>query len=176
MMLRSIFVLMLAFGLSGCASLSKEQCLAGNWSDIGYRDGRQGYKPESIDTHAKACAEHGVRPSREKYTQGYNKGIRTYCSPSNGRHVGEANRYYHHVCPADLEPEFLENYRYGKKLYDADKKIKTAIDDLRKKEDQLRVEKNSVVRDTLRSEISALDDLLRTLQRTYNHLLDHAPH
>jgi len=176
MMLRFIFVLMLAFGLSGCASLSKEQCLAGNWNEIGYRDGRQGYKPESLDAHAKSCAEHGVRPNHGQYKKGYSKGIAVYCSPSNGRHVGEAGRYYHHVCPADLEPAFLEHYRYGKELHDVKDKIDTANSDLKKKEDQLRVEKNSSVRSSLRSEISALDDLIRTLQRSYNHLLDHAPH
>jgi len=175
MILRSIFVLVLAFGLSGCASLSKEQCLAGNWNEIGYRDGRQGYKTESLDAHAKSCAEHGVRPNREQYTQGYDKGIRVYCSASNGRHVGEAGRYYHYVCPADLEPEFLRHYRYGKELHDVKAKIDTAQSELTKKEDQLRVEKNASVRDALRSEISARDDLIRTLQRTYNHLIDHAP-
>ena len=174
-MLRSIFVLMLAFGLSGCASLSKEQCLAGNWEDIGYRNGRDGYKPESLDAHAKSCAEYGVRPNRDQYTQGYKKGIATYCSPSNGRHVGEAGRYYHHVCPAELEPAFLRQYSYGKELHDAKDKIESVKSELTKKEDQLRVEKNASVRDALRSEISARDDLIRTLQRNYNYLYDHPP-
>ena len=176
MMLRSIFVLMLAFGLSGCASLSKDQCLSGNWNDIGYRDGRQGYKSISLDAHAKSCAEYGVRPNREQYKQGYNKGIATYCSPSNGRHVGEAGRYYHHVCPANLEAEFLRQYSYGKEIHDVKAKIDTAQSERTKKEDQLRVEKNPSVRDALRSEISARDDLIRTLQRNYNHLYDHPPH
>jgi len=176
MSLRFVLLLMLVIGLSSCASLSKDQCLAGNWDDIGYRDGRQGYKPESLDAHTKSCAEYGVRPNRDQYKQGYNKGISVYCSPSNGRHVGEAGRYYHYVCPANLEPDFLRQYRYGKELYDADKKIKDTRDDLTKKENQLRVEKNASIRDSLRSEISALDDLIRTLQRNYNNLQDNPPH
>jgi len=175
MKLRFIVLLMLALGLSGCASLSKEQCLAGNWDEVGYRDGRQGYKTISLDKHTESCAEYGVRPNREQYKQGYNKGIAFYCTPSNGRHIGERGDYYHYVCPPNLEPEFLDNYRYGKELHDAKDKIEDTQNDLRKKEDQLRIEKNASIRDSLRSEISALDDLVRTLQRNYNHLRDNPP-
>jgi len=175
MKLRLVVLVMLAFGLSGCASLSKERCLSNNWDDIGYRDGRQGYKPESLDAHTKSCAKHGVRPNRDQYTQGYKKGIATYCSTSNGRHVGERGGNYHYVCPPELEPEFLESYRYGRELYETKKKVDTATKDLIRKEGQLRAEKNASVRTSLRREILALDSLVRTLQRNYNQLLAHPP-
>ena len=35
-MLRITFLTLLALALNGCASLSKEQCLAGNWNQIGH--------------------------------------------------------------------------------------------------------------------------------------------
>jgi hypothetical protein len=174
-MLRITFLLMFTLGLNGCASLSKEQCLAGNWRDIGHRDGRQGYKPESLDAHNKACAEYGVTVNRDEYQQGYNEGIQTYCSPVNGRYLGERGSSYNYVCPADKEAAFLHQYRYGRELYEAQHKIKTARDDLATKEEQLRVEKNASVRTSLRSEISALDDLIRTLQRSYDSLRDNPP-
>ena len=174
-MLRITFLVLLALGLNGCASLSKEQCLAGSWSQIGQSDGRQGYKLTSLDAHFKACAEHGIRPNPQEYKQGYNKGINIYCSPTNGRHVGEAGRSYHYVCPADKEAAFLRQYRYGKELYEAQKKIDSARSDLKEKEEQLRVEKNSDIRTSLRSEIGAIDDLIRTLQRNYNYLRDNPP-
>lgn len=174
-MLRLSLLLMLTLGLNACASLSKDQCLAGNWHDIGQRDGRQGYKSESLDAHTKSCAEYGVRPDRDKYTRGYNEGIAIYCSPVNGRHVGETGGYYHYVCPASKEEAFLRQYTYGRELYDAQKKIDSARSDLSSKEGQLRDEKNSSIRDSLRSEIAALDDLIRTLQRSYNSLRDNPP-
>ena len=174
-MLRIGFLILLAFALNGCASLSKEECLAGNWNDIGHRDGRQGYKTASLDAHFKSCAEHGVRHDRDRYMQGYKQGLNVYCTPTNGRRVGEAGRTYHYVCPANKEEAFLRQHRYGRELYDAEKKISSARSDLDSKEEKLRVEKNSSIRTTLRSEIAALDDLIRTLKRNYNHLRDNPP-
>jgi len=174
-MLRISFLIMLALGLNGCASLSKEQCLAGNWSQIGQSDGRQGYKLASLDAHFKACAEHGIRPNPQEYKQGYNKGLNTYCTPTNARHVGEAGNTYHYVCPADKEEAFLRQYRYGKELREAQNKIDSARSDLESKEEKLRVEKNASIRTSLRSEIEAIDDLIRTLQRNYNNLRDNPP-
>ena len=174
-MLRISFLIMLALGLTGCASLSKEECLSGNWDRIGHRDGRQGYKIESLDAHFKSCAEHGIRPNPQEYKQGYNKGVRAYCTPTNAKLVGEANSTYHYVCPADMEEAFLRQYNYGKELYEAEKKIESARSDLKSKEDKLRVEKNASIRTSLRSEIAAIDDLIRTLQRNYNHLRDNPP-
>lgn len=165
----------LTLGLHGCASLSKEECLTGNWPEIGYRDGRQGYTTRSLDTHNKSCAEHGVHVNRDEYKQGYNKGIAVYCTPENGRLVGESGGYYHYVCPANKEAAFLRQYRYGRKLYEAQKKIDTTRSELSSKEEQLRTEKNASVRDSLRSEIAALDELIRTLQRNYNTLQDNPP-
>ena len=31
-----------SLGLVGCASISEDECVSGNWSDIGYQDGAQG--------------------------------------------------------------------------------------------------------------------------------------
>ena len=129
----------------------------------------------SLDAHFKACAEHGIRPNPQEYKQGYNKGVVIYCSPTNARQVGEANRTYHYVCPANMEEAFLRQYRYGKELYDAQKKIDSARSDLKTKEDKLRVEKNASTRESLRGEIRAIDDLIRTLQRTFNSLRNNPP-
>ena len=41
--------------LSSCATLSKQECLVGDWQAIGYNDGVAGYQSERLASHAKAC-------------------------------------------------------------------------------------------------------------------------
>jgi len=35
-------------GFTGCASISEDECLSGNWSDIGYKDGVNGKSRRKI--------------------------------------------------------------------------------------------------------------------------------
>ena len=37
--------------LSGCASMSSEECLATDWSAVGYEDGARGYTSERFGAH-----------------------------------------------------------------------------------------------------------------------------
>jgi len=175
MMLRFILPVLLSLTLSSCASLSKEECLAGNWNDIGFNDGRNGYRTSYLNKHKKACAEYGVKADREAYLQGHKKGLLTYCTPSNARRVGERGSSYQGVCPADKESDFLRHYEYGRDIHDAKQKINNVSDDIRNKEEQLHIEKNASIRNTLRNEIRALDDLMHTLRHRLNDLLDNPP-
>ena len=54
--------LLLLFGLlqTGCATLSKSECRAADWYDIGIRDGASGRHEEYIIEHATACERVGV--------------------------------------------------------------------------------------------------------------------
>lgn len=48
--------------LLSCATLSKQQCLIGDWQTIGYNDGVAGYSSERLASHSKACAKAHVTP------------------------------------------------------------------------------------------------------------------
>ena len=101
--------------LSGCAipSLSKNQCLAGDWHGIGFDDGRQGYTDARINQHAEACEELGIVPRVTEYRAGWNEGVRGFCTPSQGMRSGRQGDSYHGLCPPDLEPGFLNGYDAG---------------------------------------------------------------
>ena len=56
-----------ALGLVGCASISKDECVSGNWSDIGYQDGTKGKARGKLAEYAKTCAKYGAQPNRDAY-------------------------------------------------------------------------------------------------------------
>ena len=106
---------LLASLLSGCAtpSLSKNQCLVGDWRGIGFDDGRLGYTESRINQHAEACEELGIAPGVTAYRAGWNEGVRGFCTPSQGMRSGRQGDSYHGLCPPDLEPAFLSGYDAG---------------------------------------------------------------
>ena len=104
--------------LSGCASLSREECLAGDWSAIGERDGAEGRAVEAqFARHVTACAKVEITPERGTWEQGYARGLATYCTPQTGLREGEAGRPYRDVCPAATEARFLQGYDLGQSAH-----------------------------------------------------------
>ena len=80
----------LALGaLSGCASLSKSECLNANWEDIGVRDGANGQPEEYLIQHSTACAKVNVAPDRGAWLHGRDKGLERYCLPHRMFNIGE---------------------------------------------------------------------------------------
>lgn len=101
------------FLISGCASLSKEECQQGDWYGIGFSDGVQGRSIARFDQHREACAEHGVTVDISTYETGRHKGLRRFCSASNAYRHGELLQRYDGICPAELEQNYLSNYIAG---------------------------------------------------------------
>ena len=56
--------------LAACATLNEDQCRAGNWYDIGVRDGANGRSLDFILQHAKACNEFGIAPKAGTLARG----------------------------------------------------------------------------------------------------------
>lgn len=96
--------------ISGCATISKEQCELGDWYQVGLADGQQGKENLAAD-YSKDCAEYKVSVDITKYNKGRNQGLTSYCSYENGALVGEQGAGYNKVCPSGLSAEFLAGYR-----------------------------------------------------------------
>ena len=118
LILVSIFMLMLG-ACAGQSTVSENQCAAGDWQTLGYRDGVNGYRSSRLLEHQDACVEHGVVPDRAEYMVGWEQGVREYCEPNNGFYVGERGWQHNNVCPADLRVGFLSAYKEGRSLYQA---------------------------------------------------------
>src|SRR6478736_1824783 len=122
---------------AGCATLSKSDCLSGDWARIGRQDGSEGYTRTRYAKHIEACQEHGVTPNRAKYEAGYKEGLALYCTSENGFEVGRKGGHYENVCPASREGSFLTSYRAGKEIYDIESKLKSVESDINSAETQL---------------------------------------
>ena len=98
---------------SGCATLSEEACLRGNWYGIGYEDGMRGKAEIQLVLHRKACAEYGVVADESDYLTGREQGLRFYCQESKGYSEAKALKDYTGSCPPRLEQDFLRGYLQG---------------------------------------------------------------
>ena len=53
--------------LSGCNSMSAQECLATDWRTVGYEDGVNGYSGDRIGRYRNVCSEYGVMPNLAEY-------------------------------------------------------------------------------------------------------------
>ena len=102
---------------TGCATVSKEDCLVTDWFEIGRLDGMQGTPRTAFQNRAKACLEHGVNAERPVYYQGHDEGLKYYCTEQKGIELGRKGAQYNPVCPLQLEKDFRTGYQIGMRLY-----------------------------------------------------------
>ena len=115
-----------ALALGSCATMSAEQCMAGDWSGQGYADGQSGLTMSRLDEHAEACAKHGVSPDAASYAAGRREGLVHYCTPYKGFEVGRTGSGYAGVCPSELEADFMYAYRDGQVVHAAEQALSSA--------------------------------------------------
>ena len=146
--------------LSGCASMSSEECAATDWSAVGYEDGARGYTSERFSGHRKTCAKHGITADFGAYQAGRDQGLGEYCQPGRGYDVGVRGGRYYGVCNTDLEPDFLDAYNAGHYLYTLRSNVNRASSRIGAKEREL---KN--VHEEMRSREAALIDRETTTEQ-----------
>lgn len=130
-------VIALTLGVSGCASMSADECVASDWQTIGFEDGSRGYTAARLGDHRKACAKHGVAPDFTAYRAGHEEGLRDFCRPSRGFRLGSGGGNYNGVCAADLEPAFLDAYNSGYHLYNLRSRVDSATYQIGARENEL---------------------------------------
>ncbi len=127
----------LAVGLlSGCASLSKEECQSADWFVIGLEDGSAGKSLETIGQHRKACAKIAVTPDFSEYERGHTRGLARYCTAENGFMVGRDGGQLTSVC-ANLPGDFLQGFHAGKSRHEAQQQLATVSALLTQQEQRL---------------------------------------
>ena len=116
--LRPAAVLLLPLLLAACASLTEKECRAGDWREIGRKDGAAGVPLTELSRHREACAEHGVAPDTAQYREGHAAGLKSYCTPAGGYLAGRRGDSYREVCPAGAgEKAFLDAFRHGREVH-----------------------------------------------------------
>ena len=161
--------------LSGCASMSSEECVATDWTAVGYEDGARGYTSEQFTRHRTACAKHGVTADFAAYQSGRDQGLVEYCQPGRGYDVGVSGGRYYGVCNAALERDFLDAYNAGHQLYTlranvsrTSSKIAGRERELKKVQEELRDKEAALISSetTTEQRILLLADLKELSERT----------
>ena len=143
--LANILAAAMILGLSGCASMSADECLVSDWSAIGYEDGARGYTTDRFSQHRKACAKHGVAADFEGYKRGREDGLVEFCQPGHGFTYGVNGGRYNGVCSADLEPEFVASYNVGYQLYSLRAAVSSANSAIYAKQGELKSTEKRIV-------------------------------
>jgi hypothetical protein len=154
-------LIFLPFVLSGCETMSRDECAAADWQQVGYKDGGEGRPRARIEEHARACAQEDFGVDRARYFAGYDQGLGYYCTPSNGLRAGRAGHAYYDVCPPHLAPGFLEPYRYGREIYQTRSRIDGLDRNRREREQRLQKAQTDDERRRLRNELYDIDQHLR---------------
>lgn len=141
----NIVVALAVAALSGCASMSADECVSSDWSAVGYEDGSRGYTTERFGSHRKACAKHGITADFQAYQRGRDQGLVEFCQPGRAFSYGVNGGNYSGVCAADMEPEFLEAYHAGRKLHTLRANVSRANSAIYSRESELEAAENRIV-------------------------------
>jgi hypothetical protein len=147
--------------LSGCSSMSANECMATDWRMVGYEDGVVGYSGNRIGKYRKACGEHGISPDLNLYQAGRDQGLREFCKPLNGFRAGARGNGYNGVCPAELDPAFMAAYESGRQLHTLRSRVGSTAGEI----DSMRGELDRIDKDLVSTGARILDPTITHEQR-----------
>lgn len=144
---KSVLILLVTglVGLSGCATMSGDECVTSDWSAIGYEDGSRGYTTDRHAKYRKACAKHGITPDFTAYQSGRDRGLVEYCQPSRGFSVGSNGGSYNGVCRVELEADFLDGYKTGRHLHTLRTNVSRASSSISSKEYEMKRNEDDII-------------------------------
>lgn len=141
--------------LSGCATLSREECLRGDWYQIGVSDGQAGHEMARLDDHRRACRDTPAMIDETAYRAGRDEGLVTFCTPVSGYRVGREGRAAPAVCPAATATGFLHGHVLGEQVHRAERDLSDAERRLRSLETALEDKREDI--EALRASIQTAD-------------------
>lgn len=124
--IRQKMIVFFAFSLflSGCTTLTVSECQDADWYNVGAIDGSMGAPSDQFSQYVNACGSFYLTPDKEKYKAGYGVGLKAYCTYKNGDALGQKDKLFREVCPAESRGDIARGYRAGKNIFDLDQQIK----------------------------------------------------
>lgn len=112
--------------LTGCQTLTPEECKLGDWYGIGINDGKHGRDRSHLGKHAKACAKVKISPDINAWEKGRQAGLKSYCLADNAYRLGKNGRHLANVC--DFLDDSKRRWLYqrnedGLAVYELNKRI-----------------------------------------------------
>ncbi|OGS99890.1 MAG: hypothetical protein A3F73_11305 [Gallionellales bacterium RIFCSPLOWO2_12_FULL_59_22] len=170
--------------LSGCSTLSEQECRSEDWHRLGVKDGQHGGPASLLDEHQESCSRYGIRPDEDQYLAGRDAGLMDYCQLGNAFRTGMNGEKYQGVCALDVDAEFRRYNSAALEVYNSKKQAEDIDSQISRKEKELG-KKGASEKEKLRllEEIRQLDrkrDRLRSdlhyQERELDRLMDKAKH
>ncbi|MCF6220183.1 MAG: DUF2799 domain-containing protein [Robiginitomaculum sp.] len=133
----SILVIGVGMLLPACASISESECQAGNWADLGYRDGVNGKSRSRIADYVETCGEYGAGVDRSAYLSSYEAGLTYYCTYDKGFERGKDGSSYNAVCDGPMAVDFRAGYDAGYGEYELRQRYEKYEEDIADSEKEL---------------------------------------
>jgi len=131
-LIRFLAAAALLCGMTGCASLSKSECMNASWEDIGIRDGANGRPEEYLIQHSTACAKVGVSPDRGAYLHGREQGLERFCVPNRAYQIGEYGSGFDVGICRNFDQERLQDaYEKGREVHQRSDELSSIDSEIR---------------------------------------------
>jgi hypothetical protein len=131
--LACLSALFLCAFMSGCETMSPDECKLANWNDVGLRDGLEGKTLSLLDERVKDCSKAGSRVDTSAYLAGRDRGLQSFCRLENAVPLGLGGKGYAGVCPARVDYEFRRLHQAGYAVHD----LRGRVSDLDGRSDRL---------------------------------------
>ncbi|MDX8354769.1 DUF2799 domain-containing protein [Cognatiyoonia sp. IB215182] len=165
MHLRLILIPVFFTLLSACAELTDFHCGNINWYDFGYNAGLEGKSSLVITREAALCDGSATLPRADRALEGYNAGLRNYCTPRNAFSVGQRGEELSPACPSAELSLMRQPHLIGLR----DHRLLQQIKDLEQDRDALETQRDSTeidedTRRQIRRDIRDIDGRIDRLE------------
>ena len=117
--------------LTGCATMTPDECRVADWYLIGEMDARSGRTPTHFANRDRACREAGYPADAQSWRQGWEQGLTVFCTAPQGFRFGREGGRYESICPAALEPDFLRGFDLGRQMHTVSERAGSLRSELR---------------------------------------------
>lgn len=108
--------------LASCETMSAEQCAAADWGALGFNDAASNANDRFAD-RAQSCSEKGFQPDQQAYYDGFQHGMREFCTPEHGFQFARGGGSFNGTCAPDLAQDFAYAYADGRRVHDAQAEV-----------------------------------------------------
>ncbi len=120
------------WALTGCATLTADQCRVADWRALGVEDGALGHGESRFVEYVKDCTDAGVTPDRSAWEAGRTEGLKQFCTPNGAYSAGVDGRPFRGQCAPETADQLaaLEKGRTWRAITDEIEFLRIQIQDL----------------------------------------------
>jgi hypothetical protein len=145
--------------LGGCASMTESECQVADWGRVGLNDGARGDPESRLANYTKDCGKIGITPNPLAYRQGWDNGIKRFCTAAHGWQEGLAGHSgKDQVCMGQAGYASFSHYLYaGLQVYRTHEKMQENTQAIKRLQAKLEVAVSDEERRQIRHQLQDID-------------------